>query len=221
MRDFPIFTTEFGVSSLVLKEIPYRSEAYIHIRSVQKGNEQEHLRECASFCRMAGADRIFASGEGLESYPVHASVLQMRGNVLCDPQKTANLFPVTEATVSRWRELHNGAMTRVDIAGTLEKRDEERILKSGGAYFVHEEGQTLGIGWVEDGMLLAIAAIKSGAGARVMHTLMSLMQEETMTLEVASTNLRAIRFYEKLGFLVTGERITWHDVASVLERNLG
>lgn len=220
MRDFPIFTTEYGVSTLVLREIPYRKEAYIHIRGVQEGNEAAHLRECAAFCRMAGADRVLAAGEGLGEYPVYTSVLQMHGPVSADPENLANLFPVTESTVSKWREIHNRAMAGVDNAGTLEKRDEEKILKSGSAYFVHEAGALLGIGWVEDGTLLAVAATKSGAGERIMHTLMSLIEEDTMTLEVASTNHRAIRLYERLGFVVTGERIRWHDVTGVLERIL-
>ena len=46
MRDFPIFTTEYGVSSLILKEIPYRNEAYIRIRDVQKDFFENHLAEC-------------------------------------------------------------------------------------------------------------------------------------------------------------------------------
>ena len=37
MRDFPIFTTEYGVSSLTLKEIPYKKQAFICIRDVQPG----------------------------------------------------------------------------------------------------------------------------------------------------------------------------------------
>ena len=32
MRDFPMFTTENGVGSLVLREIPYRGVAYVTIR---------------------------------------------------------------------------------------------------------------------------------------------------------------------------------------------
>ena len=44
MRDFPIFTTEFGVSSLILKEIPYRGEAYMRIRDVSEGFFNEHWR---------------------------------------------------------------------------------------------------------------------------------------------------------------------------------
>ena len=211
MRDFPIFDTEFGLSSLVLKEIPYRNEAYIHIRSVLPGKEKEHLKECVSFCKMVGADRIFAAGEGLEDYPVYTAVLQMRGPAEPDPNKCANLFPVTEQTVGQWRTLYNEKMRQVDNAGTLEKKDEKRLLDSTGAVFVHEDGKLLGIGWVEDNALLAVAAAEPGSGERILHTLMTLC-EDTMTLEVASTNTKARRLYEKLGFVVTGERIVWHEV---------
>ena len=214
MRDFPIFTTDYGVSSLVLKEIPYKKQAYIRIRDVQPEQLGEHLRECVSFCRMAGAEHIFAAGEGLDGYPIYTSVLKMRGTAWVDPSKMVNLFPVTEETVSRWRQLYNQAMASVDNAGTLESRDEVRILENPGAYFVHNNGNLLGIGWLDDCALLAVAAVVKGAGERVMHTLMSLVEGDSMTLEVASTNERAIRLYEKLGFLKTGVKARWHVVYS-------
>ena len=31
MKDIPAFTTENGIASLILREIPYREEAYIRI----------------------------------------------------------------------------------------------------------------------------------------------------------------------------------------------
>lgn len=213
MRDFPIFTTEYGVSSLLLKEIPYKNQAFIHIRDVQPGFLREHLRECVDFCRMAGAERIFAAGnEALQIYPLYTSVLEMRGEAWVDPEKLRSLFPVTEETVSHWRQMYNEKMRSVDNAGTLEGRDEKRILASGGAYFVHDSGQLLGIGWLEDTKLLAVAAVKPGAGDQVMHTLMSLVEGAQMTIEVASTNERAIRLYEKLGLLVTAEVSRWYTV---------
>lgn len=215
MRDFPIFETEYGVSSLVLREIPYRNEAYIHIRAVQQGKEAEHLKECVAFCRMAGADRIFAAGSDLEAYPIYTAVLQMQGSVQSVPEMQANLFPVTEETVSRWREIHNNAMAAVDNGGTLEKRDEDKILKSGGAYFVHNKGELLGIGWVQENKLLAVASVQRGAGEKIMHTLMSLVDDEVMTLDVASTNHRALRLYEKMGFIVAGHGTVWHNVTDI------
>ncbi len=213
MRDFPVFTTASGVSSLILKEIPYRGEAYIHIQDAQPEGFGEHLKECVSFCRMAGAERVYAAGHaGLESLPVYCSVLEMRGTAWVDTGMLRNLFPVTEATVFRWREIYNQKMRQVDNAGTLEARDEKRILESGGAYFVHDSGTLLGIGWLEDTKLLAVAAVQPGAGEQVMHTLMSMVEGADMTMEVASTNEKAIRLYEKLGFLRTRELMRWHRV---------
>ena len=213
MRDFPIFTTEYGVSSLVLKEIPYKKEGYIHIRDVQAEFFGEHLAECVSFCRMCGAERIFAAGHGkLESFPLHTYILEMRGTAWSDRKELASLFPVTEKTVARWRTIYNDTVGKVDNSATLESRDEKNILESGGAYFVHEEGKLLGIGWLEDTKLLAVAAVERGNGRRVMHTLMSVVEGKSMNLEVVSTNERAIRLYEKLGFLKTAELRRWYRV---------
>lgn len=213
MRDFPIFTTEYGVSNLVLKEIPYKKAAYIRIRDIQPDFFREHLAECVSFCRMAGAGRIYAAGDDrLSVYPLYTAVLEMRGDAWVDREMLRSLFPVTEQTVSRWRQLYNERMAGVDNSGTLESRDEKKILDSGGAYFVHENGNLLGIGWLEAETLLAVASVRPGAGEQVMHSLMSLVEGAPMTLEVASTNDRAIRLYERLGFLKTKEISRWYDV---------
>lgn len=213
MRDFPIFTTEYGVSSLVLKEIPYRNEAYIRIRDVQEDYFEEHLSECVSFCRMCGAEQVFAEGsEKLSEYPLYTSVFRMTGMAKAEEEKTANLFPVTEGTVGKWRQIYNEAMRTVDNAGTLESREEKQILDSGSAYFVHSSGELLGIFWLEGNKLLAVASVRKGAGETVMHTMMSLREGEQMELEVASTNHRAIRLYEKLGFLKTAELARWYRI---------
>lgn len=212
MRDFPIFTTEYGVASLFLKEVPYKNEAYIRIRDVQEGFFEEHLGECVSFCRMAGAERVFAADhDGLEAYPYALSIYEMRGRAWVDQEKLEHLFPVTEATVGQWRRICNEKMRPIACTATQTSKDEKEILE-GGAYFVHHAGDLLGIGWVRDAELLAVAAVKPGAGERVMHTLMSLIEGADMTLEVASTNERAIRLYEKLGFVKTAEKTRWYQV---------
>ena len=165
MKDFPCFATDDGVASLILKEIPYRQEAYIRFQDVQPGRFAPFLEECVSFCRMAGAEKIYAQGHGeLARYPLHAAVY------------------------------------------------EKEILASGGAYFIHSAGELLGIGWMKDTELLAVCSVKPGAGERVMHTLMSLVEGSGMTMNVASTNEKAIRLYEKLGFLRTAEKVRWYRV---------
>lgn len=211
MKDFPVFTTEYGAASLVLKEVPYKEEAYITIRATEQ--PEELLAECASFCRICGAEKIYATGhDHLERYPLQTAVLEMRGEAVPVEEKVACLFPVTAQTVGRWRQLCNERMRGVDNAATLESRDEKRILESGGAYFVHEKEELLGIFWIDRGELLVVASAKPGAGERVMHTLFSMMPGEPLTLQVASTNRRAIRLYERLGFIRTKEISRWYRV---------
>lgn len=211
MKDIPVFATEAGVASILLKEIPYRQLAYIHIQDVQPGKLRELADECAGFCRAAGAETVFAAGHPeLEAYPFHHSVMIMQGPADFEP--TEKLWPVTEQTVSRWREIYNRRMKGVDGVATMTAHDEKEILSSGGAYFVHRDGEALGIGWVEPGKLLCVAGEKPGAGASVLKTLLTAQGCQRVELEVASTNGRAIRLYESLGFIATGERSRWYQV---------
>lgn len=213
MRDFPFFTTEYGVAGLQLKEIPYRSAAYIRVREAAREDLNALLAECKAFCRMAGAEHIYAAGhEGLEGRPLHVSIYEMRGEARVDPEDLASLFPVTERTVGQWRALYNRAMAEVSNAATLEFRDEAEILNGVGAYFVHRQGKLLGIGWLEDTKLLAIAAAEKGAGRTVLNTLLSTVEGADVTLEVASDNEKAIRLYESFGFLKTKELAKWFSV---------
>lgn len=213
MRDIPVFTTEYGVASLVLREIPYRQEAYICIQS--SCQPEELLAECIGFCRACGAEKIYARNhEILEKYPLHTAILKMRGIAQVDAGKVENLWPVTEETVSQWRQFMNDRLKNVDNAGTLVQQDEKEILERGGAYFVHIKGELLGGGWLVDGKLRLIASAVPGAGERIMHTLMSLQPDQPIELEVASTNKRAIRLYEKLGFVQTEELRRWYKIFS-------
>ena len=211
MKDFPIFDTEFGIASLVLAEVPYREEAYIHIRDTHQ--PEELLRECVSFCRMVGAERVYAAGhEYLERYPVQGTIWEMRGQANVDPELVECLWPVTEETVGQWRQMMNERMAGVDNAGTLDSKKEREILSSGGAYFVHREGKLLGGFWLHEGEVKLVAATERGAGLRVMHTLMSLVPGQDLRLEVISTNEKALRLYEKLGFIRTGLVHQWYRV---------
>lgn len=214
MRDFPVFDTPYGVASLTLKEIPYRGCAYIRVLSVFEGQTDALLRECVSFCRICGAERIYAADcDVLESYPLYTVVYEMCAAAKYDEEKAACLFPVTEKTVSHWRAVYNEAMRSIDNASTLETRDEKDILLSGGAYFVHRDATLLGIAWLEDDMLRCIASCVPGMGECVMHSILSLVQSETLRLEVASTNVRAVRLYERMGFVKVKEVTRWYCVS--------
>jgi len=211
MKDFPMFTTEFGIASLVLKEIPYRGEAYIIIQDTQQ--PEQLLQECVSFCRMCGAEKIYARGHKItENYPLHCIVYEMRGFARVDESRVEHLWPVTEENIAQWREMVNEKMRPVDNSGTLVKKEEQEILNKGGAYFVHREEKLLGVGWLTGNELLLLAACERGAGERVCHTLFSLIPDREVKLDVVSTNERAIRLYEKLGFVRTAELRRWYRI---------
>lgn len=211
MKNIPVFTTKNGAASLILKEIPYRQESYIHIQSSQ--NPLVLLDECVSFCRACGAEKIYASGDPtLTKYPIHTRIWEMRGELFISEEDIPSMFPVTETTVEKWRSIYNEKMKNIDNASTLESRDEKRILESGGAYFVHDNGNLLGIGWMIDQHLEAIASVRQGAGELLCKAMQSLIPQQQITLEVASTNTKAVQLYERLGFIKTGERSIWYRV---------
>lgn len=211
MKDIPMFTTEYGVASLVLREIPYRQEAYITMQATAQ--PEELLWECIGFCRACGGEKIYAKGhECLEKYPVHTVIVKMRGIAQVDETKVENLWAVTEENVAQWRQFMNERLKDVDNAGTLTDQEEKEILEQGGACFIHKNGEILGGGWLVNGELKLIASAVPGAGERVMHTLLSLQPDQSVELEVASTNTRAIRLYERLGFVKTAELSRWYKV---------
>lgn len=210
MKDIPFFTTDYGVASLMLREIPYRQEAYIQVQDVQPGQTELLIQECVAFCRAAGAERIYWNAGAVEG-SLHARIFEMRATAQIDRDKIENLFPVTEQTVEHWRQIYNRRMAAVDNAATLTAAEEKRILESGGAYFIHRDGKLLGIGWLDGEKLLAMASVEPGAGERVMHTLLSVVEGSDVSLEVVSTNEKAIRLYEKLGFIKTREIRRWYQ----------
>lgn len=212
MKDIPIFTTDFGVATLILKEIPYKKVAFVRIQDVQPGGLEAHLAECVAFCRAAGAERVLASGHPeLERYPVDSTVLEMA--LACETREPpAMLWPVTEKTVSRWRELYNKAMAEQDYHATLTSFDEKKIVFSGGAYFVHRDGDLLGLGWVEEDKLLALVSVKPGMGEIVARTLFTVMGTDRITLEVVAENKRAVALYRRMGFVTTREVRRWYKI---------
>lgn len=209
MKDFPVFTTEFGIASLTMKQIPYRGEAYIHLQDVLPGQREELIRECARFCRLAGAEKIYVTPVSGEP---ELRVLEMRGVPCLDFVQIQNIFPVTEETVGKWRSIANERLKDVDMAAMLEKKDEQAILASGGAYFIHKAGELLGIGWLEGETMKLLASVVPGAGYQVAQTLLSIQPQQSIRLEVASTNERAIRLYERLGFLPVAQLEEWESV---------
>lgn len=211
MRDFPVFTTENGVGSITLKEVTYKGIAYIKIQSSLQ--PEAFLQECVDFCKMTGAEKIYASGhEMLENYPLHTALWQM--SVLREslPETDAALFPVTEKTADKWRSIYNEKMRPIPNSSTMTRTDMESLIIKGGGYFVHRGEDLLGIGIARGDTVESVIAVKPGAGETVMLALCSCLSSERVVLEVASTNQPALKLYERMGFLKTAELSRWYDV---------
>ena len=157
-----------------------------------------------------GAEKILAKGhEDLQDYPLESIVVEMT-LFLEQREPEANLWPVTEETVAKWREIYNQAMGKFDNHATLTFHDEKRIVQSGGAYFVHKDGKLLGIGWMDGQELLALVSTVPGMGETVARTLLTTVSADKVTLEVVNDNLRAVRLYERMGFIKTREVSRWY-----------
>ena len=124
----------------------------------------------------------------------------------------ASLFPVQEQTLIQWRKLYNERMRDVPNAAWMTEKDGQEMLKKGDGYFVHRDGQLLGIGRAFGDRIDAVIAAQPGMGADVVLALCHALTADTAVLEVASGNPRAIRLYQRLGFTRTGELSRWFRV---------
>ena len=210
MRDLPVFTTENGVASLVLKEIPYRGEAYIRIQDTLL--PQQLLEECVGFCRAAGAEKIYAAGHPVcETYPIHTKILHMSGN--CPEEESeGKLFPVQEHSLQAWLDIYNEKMGSVDNASYMTRSQGLDFVKKGYAYFIHRDSVLMGIAAVKESEILAVASCVSGGGRQIISALCQSLGIDQPELDVASTNQKALNLYESMGFIKTCEISTWYCV---------
>lgn len=209
MRDIPFFSTELGIASLTLSQIPYTKKAYIRIQDTNNG--EEFLQECVSFCRAAGAEQIYATGHSVcESYPEYTAIIEMRADITSVGDTDASLFPVTEQTAQQWREIYNKKVCNVPGGAWMTIQQGKELLNDG--YFIHRGGKLLGIGKASGDRIHWIASCCPGAGSDVVRALCHTLTGDTVTLEVASANEKAVRLYKELGFISTRALSTWYCV---------
>jgi len=211
MRDIPVFATENGVGSLVLQEIPYSKTAYVKMQDASYPDA--FIKECKDFCRMAGAENVFAAGHAaLERYPLHAVIVQMRRD-LHDLQKTeATLVPVKEQTLHEWCRIYNEKMASVPNAAYMTVVKGKQMLERADGYFVYLGDKLLGIGMAAEDKIDAVASVVAGAGSDIVLALCQNLSGSQVILDVAEENTKAIRLYERLGFVKTAELSRWYKI---------
>lgn len=211
MKDIPMFTTEFGVASLILAEIPYRSIAYIRLQTAS--DPLALLNECVSFCRACGADHIYATGDdALTRFPFHTAVLKMQIDAAQLPETEAKLFPVLPENLEQWRALYNQRFADVPMSAYMTEKAAKQMLADGSGYFVHKDGKLLGIGKFADNKLEAVATAIPGTGQDAVAALCTLATDSIITLEVAGANARAVKLYKKMGFVAVQNLSEWYKI---------
>lgn len=211
MRDIPLFTTENGVASLALHQIPYSAEAYITIQDTRE--PEAFLKECCDFCRAVGAEHIYASNHpNLETYPLYTAVCRMCRLREGLPETDAALFPVQQQTLEQWRDIYNEKMRSVPNARYMSLSDAQEQLVKGNGYFVHRGESLLGIGIASGDTIEAVASLIPGAGCDIVLALCNALSGEQVNLVVASENHKAVRLYQKLGFIQTEELEKWYEI---------
>ena len=211
MKDFPMFTTSNGVASLVLKEIPYKQIAYITI--LDSADPEKLLDECVNFCVAVGAERVYATGHDyLNRYPKYATIVQMYCDTNNIPETDLSVFPMTELTTERFREIYNDRMKDVPMAAYMTKADVNDLLSKKSAYFVHKNSVLKGIGITNGISIEALASVEPGAGEDVLIALCSLFCENELYLTVAMENKRAVSLYRRCGFVMERPLKIWFQV---------
>ena len=211
MRDIPVFATENGVASLILKKIPYTKDAYVHIHDSCAC--EELLKECVDLCRMAGAQRVFATGyTELATYPLHCSELCFSCSKAHLPNTDALALPVTVEQRQWWRRIYNQKMTNVPAAAPLSEKDVEEMAEAGKAFCVYRECSMLGIGVAHGGRIYAVVSLLPKAGESVVLALSDVLDSPLVCLSVASTNEKAIMLYHSLGFTETAVEKKWYQI---------
>lgn len=211
MKNIPMFTTDAGVASLTLEEIPYKGCAYIRLQSAT--SPEKLLADAIGFCRAAGALDIYATGDDhLEVYPFHTEIWEMQC-ARCELRaENVELIQVDDSTVTQWQQLYNRYMANVPNATTMTASGAKNLLDTKDAYFVYSEGNCIGIGKARRNKIEVVISLIPGKGSDVLRALCGVLEDGTIKVEVVSTNTRAVKLYERHGFEKTRILAKWYKV---------
>ena len=212
MRDLPFFTTNNGVASLSLSEIPYTRRAYIRLQ--QASDAEALLLESVQFCRAAGAETVYATGhEVCESFPFHTAIVKLCAQVSAIEDTDAALFPVTEETARQWCDIYNSKVIHVPNGAWMTQGRLKQLLRDGDGYFIHKDDLLLGIGKASFDTISWVASVAPDAGEHVVKALCHALSTDVVYMEVATANTKAMLLYERLGFFSVEELSRWYTVS--------
>ena len=225
MNNIPVFTAHGGTATLILREIPISGKAYVLLRTVLPGMEENLAAECASFCRMCGAEEIFASwADGdLPFLPPAYDIYLLHVSKSALPEgKPVQLVPMTPENDAIYQRIYNRCFSHVSHAASYDRGQIARIYREHQRAFLalDAENRPYGIGELHGNELAAVAVLPKcrGTGTDLTLALLRLCPGEDLKVTVASDNEAAMHLYEKLGFHMSGVESKWFQVLSPAPR---
>jgi len=215
MKDIPVFTSEFGIATLILREIPTKRCAYVLIRSFRPDSLTPLLAECRQFCLAAGAEQVSVSGEApLDNLAHLHDLVEMRCR-RCDLPPLAEpvaLERVTAENAETYLSVYNRLFEAIPNAETYTRRELGPLIESGRAAVAVVDGRPAGIGEWQGSELRAVGVLPEyrGLGERLTLSILAGMEGDAFTLRVSSVNERALRLYRRLGFRQTRILSRWY-----------
>lgn len=209
MKDIPAFTTENGIASLVLRDIPYSKRAYVSI--VSSDNIDTLMEDVIRFCKALDTQELLGYGEIFAGrYPLEETVLLMEGpKVNVD---TVVLKPVCEEDAKQFCALYNEKMKHLKTVCLMTLKEANRLICGKQAYFILENDCRIGFGVVTENEIRALAAMTPGTGKKVVCALGRLISGDRIRLEVAGSNTKALQLYDGLGFKCVKVMERWYKI---------
>ena len=204
MKNIPMFTSPYGVATLILREIPWSGSAYVLVRSVWNDQTASLLEECRGFCRAVGAKEIFAAydAEELPAKPAYDMIRMMRPKAGLPAGEKLELEPLTRENSAVYLEIYNRCFVKVPSAASYDQTSLEPLYDEDLAWLAKVNGNYAGIAEISKAGLEGIAVLPAyrGLGRDLALAVLQMVPSPVLHLKVASTNTRAIALYQRLGF---------------------
>ena len=217
MNNIPVFLSQWGTATLILREIPYKKTAYILLRTI---TDLDLLtQECAAFCRECGAEQCFVSAADSQVLLAGAPdyvLLRMTAEKASLPrlENPFRLEPLCPDNEDLYISLYNRCFRTVTNAATYDKRELQRVYRMGQqAYVAWLEGEPCGMGELHESELAAVGLLPEfrGKGKYLTLALLDRCPGPEISLTVVSDNARALALYEKLGFQTESVVSKWYQ----------
>lgn len=216
MNNIPVYLSQWGTATLILREIPYKKVAYILLRTV---TELEPLvQDCAAFCRECGAADCFVaatdSAPPLPGTPDYTLLCMTAEKAALPPlEQPFHLEPLRPDNEDLYISLYNRCFQAVSNAATYDRKEVQRVYRERQQGFLaYLEGTPCGMGELHGNELAAVGLLPEyrGMGKALTRALLDRCPGPELRLTVVSNNARALALYKKLGFQVDSVVSQWY-----------